>query len=101
MNVAPLLSLPTLHYRAHRAKIDASIAEVFRSGQFILGKQTAAFEQEFAAFIGTEYCIGVASGTDALEIALRACGIGQGHAVLTVSHTAVATVAAIERAGAT
>ena len=94
-------SLPAVRYRAHRAEIDAAIAGVFRSGRFILGNQTAAFEKEFAAFTGAASCIGVGSGTDALEIALRACGIGSGDAVLTVSHTAVATVSAIERAGAT
>lgn len=94
------LSLPAARYRAHRAEITAAVAQVFRSGRFILGSQTAAFEREFAAFIGTACCVGVASGTDALEIALRACGIGSGGAVLTVSHTAVATVSAIERAGA-
>ncbi len=93
-------SLPAIRYRAHRAEIDAAIAGVFRGGRFILGNETAAFEKEFAAFIGAASCIGVGSGTDALEIALRACGIGSGDAVLTVSHTAVATVSAIERAGA-
>jgi len=98
-NVPP--SLPAARYRAHRTEINAAIAEVFRGGRFILGSQTTAFEKEFAAFIGAACCVGVGSGTDALEIALRACGIGAGDAVLTVSHTAVATVSAIERAGAT
>ena len=93
-------SLPAARYAAHQAAIDAAVAEVLGSGWFILGRQTSAFEREFAAFLGAAHCVGVASGTDALEIALRACGIGPGDAVLTVSHTAVATVAAIERAGA-
>ena len=101
MNSDPPLSLPAARYRAHRAEIDAAVTEVFRGGRFILGNQTAAFEKEFAAFIGAACCVGVGSGTDALEIAVRACGIGSGDAVLTVSHTAVATVSAIERAGAT
>ncbi len=95
------LSLPAARYRAHRARIDEAVANVFHSGRFILGDQTAAFENEFAAFVGTAQCIGVASGTDALELCLRACDLGPGDAVLTVAHTAVATVAAIERAGAT
>lgn len=77
------------------------MANVFRGGRFILGEQTEAFEKEFAAFLGAARCIGVGSGTDALELALRACNIGPCDAVLTVAHTAVATVAAIERTGAT
>src|SRR5687768_8147145 len=58
------------------------------------------FESEFSRSLGTSHAIGVASGTDAIELALRACGIGDGAQVVTVSQTAVATVAAIERAGA-
>jgi dTDP-4-amino-4,6-dideoxygalactose transaminase len=60
-----------------------------------------SFEQEFAAYIGVHHAIGVGNGTDALELSLRACGVGPGDLVFTVSHTAVATVAAIELAGAT
>jgi dTDP-4-amino-4,6-dideoxygalactose transaminase len=94
-------SIPAARYRAHRKEIDQAVGMVFRSGRFILGEQTAAFEKEFAAFIGGAQCIGVGSGTDALELSLRASGIGPGDAVLTVAHTSVATIAAIERAGAT
>lgn len=100
MSPAAPPSLPAARYAAHQAAIDAAVAGVLGSGWLILGRQTSAFEREFAAFLGAAHCVGVASGTDALEIALRACGIGPGDAVLTVSHTAVATVAAIERAGA-
>jgi dTDP-4-amino-4,6-dideoxygalactose transaminase len=92
---------PKANYLAHKAEIDAAISRVLESGWYILGREVTAFEEEFAAYIGVRYAIGVASGTDALEIALRACGIGPGDAVFTVSHTAVATVAAIERCGAT
>ena len=92
---------PKANYLAHKAEIDAAIARVLDSGWYILGREVAAFEEEFAAYIGVRYAIGVASGTDALNLALRACGIGPGDAVITVSHTAVATVAAIELAGAT
>src|SRR5262249_11288092 len=67
---------------------------------YILGQEVAKFEEEFARYLGAQHAIGVGSGTDALHVALRACGIGPGGAVLTVSHTAVATVAAIELAGA-
>lgn len=95
------ISLPASRYAAHQAALDTAITEVLRSGQFILGRQTEAFEREFAAFLNAAHAVGVGNGTDALEIALRTCGVGPGDAVVTVSHTAVATVAAIERAGAT
>ena len=91
---------PKANYLAHKAEIDAAIARVLDSGWYILGREVAAFEEEFAAYIGMRHAIGVASGTDALNLALRACGIGPGDAVITVSHTAVATVAAIELVGA-
>lgn len=92
---------PKAGYLAHKAEIDAAIAEVLESGWYILGKQVASFEEEFARFVGIDYAIGVANGTDALHLALRGLGIGPGDGVITVSHTAVATVAAIELAGAT
>ena len=91
---------PRANYLAHKAEIDAAISSVLDSGWYILGREVTAFEGEFAAYIGVYHAIGVASGTDALELALRACGIGPGDAVFTVSHTAVATVAAIELTGA-
>ena len=91
---------PKANYLAHAPEIEAAIAEVLQSGEYILGRQLAAFEQEFAAYLGARDVVGVASGTDALHLALRCCDIGPGHAVITVSHTAVATVAAIELAGA-
>jgi dTDP-4-amino-4,6-dideoxygalactose transaminase len=92
---------PQAGYLAQRTAIDAAIARVLDSGSYILGKEVEAFEAAFANFLGVAHAVGVASGTDAIEIALRACGIGVGDLVFTVSHTAVATVAAIERAGAT
>lgn len=91
---------PKANYLAHKAEIDAAIAEVLASGWYILGREVTTFEQEFGAYMGVRHAIGVASGTDALEIALRACRVGPGDAVFTVSHTAVATVSAIERCGA-
>ena len=87
-------------YLAHQRGIDDAIRQTLDSGWYILGKQVAAFEREFADYLGAAHCIGVANGTDALTLALRACGVGAGDAVMTVSHTAVATVAAIELAGA-
>ena len=73
---------------------------VLHSTRYILGPGVEALEREFADYIGTSHAIGVANGTDALELALRALAIGPGDEVITVSHTAVATVAAIEAAGA-
>jgi dTDP-4-amino-4,6-dideoxygalactose transaminase len=85
---------------AHRAAIDAGIRRVLDSGWYILGKEVDAFEREFAAWLGTRHAVGVANGTDALTLAIRASGVKEGELVATVSHTAVATVAAIEMAGA-
>lgn len=83
-----------------RAAIDAAISRVLESGWYILGREVTAFEEEFAAAMGASWSVGVANGTDAIEIALRALGIQAGDRVATVSHTAVATVAAIARIGA-
>lgn len=91
---------PKAQYESHKAAIDAAIARVLRSGRYILGGEVEAFEAEFARYIGVAHGVGVGSGTDAIHLALRACGIGVGDEVITVSHTAVATVAAIEMSGA-
>ena len=88
-------------YLEIRIEIDDAVQRVLDSGWYILGKEVAAFEEEFAAYCGAVACVGVNSGTDALHLALRACDIGPGDEVITVSHTAVATVAAIHLAGAT
>jgi dTDP-4-amino-4,6-dideoxygalactose transaminase len=92
---------PRLNYLAHRAEIDAAVSRVMERGWYILGEEVAAFEKEFAAYLGVERAFGVGNGTDALHVALRALGVGPGDEVVTVSHTAVATVAAIELCGAT
>jgi dTDP-4-amino-4,6-dideoxygalactose transaminase len=91
---------PKASYVAHKPEIDAAIAAVLDRGRYILGEEVDAFEREFAAYLGVAGVIGVASGTDALQLALRTCGVGPGDAVITVSHTAVATVAAVELTGA-
>jgi len=91
---------PHAGYLAQQAAIDAAIARVLEGGLYVLGREVEAFEAAFAAFVGVAHAIGVGNGTDAIELALRACGIGSGDLVFTVSHTAVATIAAIERAGA-
>ena len=91
---------PKNGYLATKEEIDAAIRKVLKSGRYILGEEVSSFEEEFAAYIGVVFAVGVASGTDGLEIALRACDVGPGDLVFTVSHTAVATIAAIERCGA-
>ncbi len=92
---------PRAQYAAHRSEIDAAIARVLEAGRYILGEETRAFEREFAGHIGVAHGIGVGSGSEALHLALRACKIGPGDEVITVSHTAVATVSAIDLSGAT
>lgn len=92
---------PKANYLAYKDEIDVAIAQVLESGYYLVGEQTAAFEEEFAAYIGVKHGIAVGSGTEALHLALRAANVGPGNEVITVSHTAVATVAAIELAGAT
>lgn len=91
---------PKASYLAHKADIDTAVQAVLDSGWYILGKQAKAFEEAFAAYVGVRNAIGVGSGTDALMLALRACGVEPGDLAFTVSHTAVATVAAIELVGA-
>jgi dTDP-4-amino-4,6-dideoxygalactose transaminase len=91
---------PRLAYLAQREEIDAAVASVLDSERYILGAEVGAFEAEFAAFVGLRNGIGVANGTDALHLALRAVGVEPGDIVVTVANTAVATAAAIEMAGA-
>jgi dTDP-4-amino-4,6-dideoxygalactose transaminase len=96
-----LPSDPGASYAAYQEQIDQAVRSVVESGAYILGPEVTTFEQEFAGYLGVRQAIGVGSGTEALHLALRACGVGPGDVVATVSHTAVATVAAIELAGAT
>ncbi len=91
---------PGAGYRALKSEIDAAVARSLSSGWYILGNELRAFETEFAAWLGVPAVIGCGNGTDAIALALRGLGIGPGCTVVTVSHTAVATVAAIEMAGA-
>jgi len=95
-----LCANPSAQFLARQAEIEAAVLNVMRGSRYILGVEVAALESEFAAFIGVSHAVGVANGTDALELALRALDIGPGDEVITVSHTAVATVAAIEATGA-
>jgi dTDP-4-amino-4,6-dideoxygalactose transaminase len=97
--VIPLVDLQA-QYRSIKPEIDAAIAAVLDSGQFVLGPAVSAFEKAFAAYCGAAEAVGVNSGTSALHLALLAAGVGRGDEVITVPFTFVATVAAIEYAGA-
>lgn len=81
-------------------QVDEALKRVLKRGWYVLGPEVEAFEAAFANWHGVPHAVAVASGTDAIELALRAAGIGHGDEVITVSHTAIATVCAIERAGA-
>jgi dTDP-4-amino-4,6-dideoxygalactose transaminase len=96
----PLIDLVT-QYQSIETEINAAIHRVLISGQFILGSEVAAFEQEVASYIGVQHGVGVASGTDALIIALRALGIGAGDEVIVPAYTFFATVGAVLHVGAT
>ena len=95
-----LCANPAAQFHSYQDEIEAAVLKVLRGNRYILGEEVEALESEFADYIGVHSAIGVANGTDALEIAIRALDIGPGDEIITVSHTAVATVAAIEAAGA-
>lgn len=92
---------PSRRFAEQRSEIGRAITRVFESGTFILGPEGAAFENEFAAYIGVRHAVGVSSGTDAIRFALAALGIGPGDEVITVSLTFSAAALAIEATGAT
>ncbi len=100
MSRLPLVSLHDQH-RTIAPEINEAIGRVLERQVFISGPETAAFEQEFAAACESQECVAVSSGTNALELALAALGVGPGDEVITVSHTFFATVGAIVRTGAT
>src|SRR5271170_4437052 len=84
-----------------RAELRGAVASVLESERYILGPEVAAFEQEFAAYCGAEHAIGVANGTEAITIALRAMGVGPGDEVVVPSFTFYASAEAIPPTGAT
>src|SRR5437667_11950108 len=86
---------PRAGYLAQRTAIDAAVARVLGSGLYILGNEVEAFEALFSAFIGVAHAVCCATGTDAIELALRVWRIGSGDLVFTVSPTCTRTVAAI------
>ena len=100
MTRVPFLDL-SRHVAALRPELDAAIAGVLDGGRFVGGEPVEQFEREFAAWVGAEHAVGVASGTDAVELALRSVGIGEGDEVITVANTCVPTIAGIEGSGAT
>jgi len=87
-------------YLSIKGEIDAAVRRVIENSQFILGPEVDAFEKEMAAYCGTAYAVGVASGTEALQLALLACGIGPGDEVITTPFTFIATAEAITQCGA-
>src|SRR5277367_6010320 len=91
---------PSAQYQALRDEIDDAIRTVLDGHVYIMGPQVERFEAGFAAYTGAAHAIGVANGTDALHLALRALEIGDGHEVIVPAHTAVPTIAAIEMSGA-
>lgn len=92
---------PKAAYLAHKEQLLDAVRNVLESGWYINGEQVRTFEHAFASFCSASHGIGVGNGTDAIELALRALGVTRESLVFTVSHTAVATVSAVERAGAT
>ena len=96
----PLVELKS-QFKSIEREIRAAIDAVLESSWFIFGKQHAAFEEEFAAYIGTVHALGVGSGTEAIHLALVAVGVRPGDEVITVANTCVPTVAGIGATGAT
>ena len=95
----PFVDLKT-QFQQHRDEFMQAIEQVLQSAAFILGPEVSKFEKEFAGFIGSRFAVGLASGTDAVHLALRAAGVGPGDEVITATNTFYATTAAIELAGA-
>ncbi len=100
MKKIPLIDLAG-QYRSIKEEIDTAVQNVFDSGHFVLGPNVAALEKEIAAYSGTEYAVGVASGTDALILGLKALGIGSGDEVIVPAYTFFASVGSIMQVGAT
>jgi dTDP-4-amino-4,6-dideoxygalactose transaminase len=97
--LVPFVDLKT-QYKTIAAEVNEAIERVVDNADFILGRDVELFEREFADFCDAKYAVGLDSGTSALELALRAYGIGEGDEVITVSHTFIATVSAISYTGA-
>src|ERR1700737_378495 len=95
----PLVDL-SAQFDSLRGVLLPAIEQVLESSQLFLGPNTRMFEQEYAAYCGSRFAVAVGNGTDALHLALRAAGVGPGDEVITVSHTFIATIEAIDQVGA-
>ncbi len=100
MNLPLLVSNPRSSYLASKEAIDQATLDFYNNPYYVLGDYVSDFEARFAGYIGVPHAVGVANGTDAITLALMALNIQPGDEIITVSHTAVATVVGIERAGA-
>ena len=98
MNI-PFVDLKS-QYNSIKNEITEAMQNVISDSAFIKGKYVKTFEKNFADYVGVKHCIGVGNGTDALYLSLKSLGIGEGDEVITVSNTAVPTIAAIRAAGA-
>lgn len=96
----PFVDLKT-QYRTLQAEMDAAIGAVLKDAAFVGGPHVKRFEESFAAYVGVPHCVGVGNGTDAIQMALEALGIGAGDEVVTAANTFIATAEGISRAGAT
>ena len=99
MEKIPLVDLKA-QYHELKKELDSALLRTVEEGRFVLGEEVEAFECEFAVFCGAGYAVGVANGTEALTLALRACGVVPGDGVVTVPNTFIATSEAISAAGA-
>ena len=99
-----LVNIPLVNLKAQydeiKGSVNASLDKIFKSCDFILGQEVLDFEAKFAEFIGTKFCVGVGSGTDALHLACRAIGLGSGDEVIVPANTFIATCLGVELAGA-
>ena len=95
-----LASNPLEQFKAHKKEIISEIKKTLNSGNYVLGSQVHKFEKSFSKFCDAKYAVGVNSGTDAILLSLKALNIGPGDEVITVSHTALATLSAIISSGA-
>src|ERR1044071_3434473 len=99
MGKIPLVDLQAAHAEVAE-EVELGFKRIISATAFIGGEEVAAFEREFAAFVGVPHCVGVANGTDALELALRAAGVVAGDEVVLPANTFIATAEAVARVGA-
>ncbi|NWF94051.1 MAG: DegT/DnrJ/EryC1/StrS family aminotransferase [Syntrophaceae bacterium] len=97
--MVPFIDL-TRHYKEIQDEVFSAVRRVFEKGRFILGEEVSAFEEEFSRYCGVRYGVGVGSGTEALYLALKAAGVGEGDEVITVANSFIATALAISQTGA-